>query len=352
MDKIRSDFVDWMKAVGMFLIVFGHFFGDPFNQFTQPVYPKQLGVAMFVFIMGWGLGKASSTHYQVSYNRIFPMFFWGGIIAMFISMISFFAIQDIAESNYAPLFFGINVVFNFFPANPTTWFIGTYLHIILLWVFVFRHIKITPIVLFLGMIFEIVFRSYFINDNSIFIAYMSLPNWLTLFLLGMYMCQQKDHSSSNGLMLRVLGWAGFLIVWAITLNNFDVSNRFPFKSIEISSQLINALTTSSIVSVVYLANTLFSIAVFSRIKAGRIVRFFSRNTIIVFIGHMPLYFVLEPIVRLVFPSGWPKRLCIVLIMYIGLSWLSELLHKWIKVDSIKKWGWEKITQFVPKLAKP
>lgn len=352
MDKVRSDFVDWMKAVGMFLIVFGHFFGDPFNQFTQPVYPKQLGVAMFVFIMGWGLGKVNSTHYQVGYNRIFPMFFWGGIIALFISMISFFAIQDLAESNYAPLFLGINVIFNFFPANPTTWFIGTYLHIILLWVIVFRHIKITPIVLFLSLIFEIVFRSYFISDNSIFIAYMSLPNWLTLFLLGMYMCQQKDHSSSSGLMVRVIGWAGFLIIWAITLNNFDVSNRFPFKSIEISSQFINALTTSSIVSVVYLANTLFSIAVFSRIKAGRIVRFFSRNTIIVFIGHMPLYFVLEPIVRVVFPSGWPKRLCIVLIMYIGLSLLSELLHKWIKVDSIKKWGWEKITRFVPKLAKP
>ena len=88
----RCDFVDWMKAVGMFLIVFGHFFGDPFDQFTQPVYPKQLGVAMFVFIMGWGLGKVTGPRYQVSYNRLFPMFFWGIVIALFISVISYFVI--------------------------------------------------------------------------------------------------------------------------------------------------------------------------------------------------------------------------------------------------------------------
>lgn len=351
MNKVRCDFVDWMKAVGMFLIVFGHFFGDPFNQFTQPVYPKQLGVAMFVFIMGWGLGKINDARYEVSYNRLFPMFFWGAIIALLISFISLFAIQDLAESNYAPLFLGVNVVFNFFPANPTTWFIGTYFHIILLWVLFFHRVKITPIILFSSLIFEIVFRCYFINANSIFIAYMSLPNWLTLFLLGMYMCQRKDSENSQGLILRGFTWGTFLVIWAVTLNMLEVSNRFPFKSIELSSPFINALVTSSFVSLVYIANTLFSIAVFSRISAGRIVRFFSRNTIIVFIGHMPLYFVIEPIVQIVFPSGWPKRLCIVLIMYIGLSWVSELLHKWIKVDQIKKWGWEKITQLMPQLAK-
>ncbi len=348
----RCDFVDWMKAVGMFLIVFGHFFGDPFNQFTQPILPKQLGVAMFVFIMGWGLGKVTKDRLSVSYSRLFPMFFWGIIIAVFISGISLLAINNPSISNYSPFVFGVNVIFDGFPANPTTWFIGTYFHIILLWAILFHRIHVTPQLLFCSLLIEIIIRSYFISNETIFIAYMTVPNWLTLFLLGMYMCQQKDQPNSKGLTLIGVLWAVFLVSWALVLNEFNVTQRFPFKNIEVGSHTTNAVLTSVAVSVVYLANTLFSIAVFSRIKAGQIVRFFSRNTIIVFIGHMPLYFVLEPIVRVVFPSGWPKRLCIVLIMYIGLSLLSELLHKWVKVDSIKKWGWEKITRFVPKLAKP
>ncbi|WP_166422760.1 acyltransferase [Paraglaciecola sp. 20A4] len=347
----RCDFVDWMKAVGMFLIVFGHFFGDPFDQFTQPVYPKQLGVAMFVFIMGWGLGKATGPRYKVSYNRLFPMFFWGIIIALFISVISFFAINDISESNYAPFVFGVNVIFNFFPANPTTWFIGTYFHIILLWALILYRIKVTPLILVLSLIIEVLTRSYFIHDHSTFIAYMSLPNWLTIFVLGMYMCQQKDQDSSKGLLLGIIAWATFIIFWAVILNEINVTRRFPFKNIQVSTDLMNALYTSVAVSIVYLCNTMFSILVFSRIKAGRIVRFFSRNTIIVFIGHMPLYYVIEPIVNLVFSTGWPKRLCIVLIMYIGLSWVSELLCKAIKVDEIKKWGWGKLVHWMPMLAK-
>jgi hypothetical protein len=340
-----------MKAVGMFLIVFGHFIGDPFNQFTQPIYPKQLGVAMFVFIMGWGLGKLNKDTLYVGYNRLFPMFFWGILIAVFISFISFFVINDISESNYAPFVFGINVIFNFFPANPTTWFIGTYFHIILLWALLLYRIQVTPIVLCLSLVFEILIRYHFISQGSTFIAYMTLPNWITLFFLGMYMCQRQDQKGSNGLLMRVVAWGVFLTLWAILLNNINVTQRFPFKNIDVASHNLNALYTSLAVSFVYLCNTLFSITVFSRIKAGRIVRFFSRNTIIVFIGHMPLYFVIEPGVNLIFDSGWQKKLCIILIMYIGLSWVSELLHKWIKVDQIKKWGWEKITQLMPQLAK-
>ena len=46
----RQHFIDWLKAVGMFIIVFGHVVGEPFNQFTVPVYPKQLGVTLFIFV--------------------------------------------------------------------------------------------------------------------------------------------------------------------------------------------------------------------------------------------------------------------------------------------------------------
>jgi hypothetical protein len=78
---------------------------------------------------------------------------------------------------------------------------------------------------------------------------------------------------------------------------------------------------------------------FSLVPANKIVRFFSRNTIIVFIGHMPLYDVAEPIARIFVESGWGKRTIIVFIMYVGLSGVSELLHKLVNIDKLKRNLW-------------
>lgn len=331
----RCDFIDWMKAIGMFLIVFGHFFGEPYNQLTQPVYPKQLGVAIFVFVMGWGLGKETRPRMQVAFNRIFPMFFWGIVIALFISVINFLVNDNLMLSNYAPFVFGVNVLFDMFPANPTTWFIGTYLHIILIWAVVLYRLEVTPVILLVSLIFEILIRALLISNDSIYIAYMSLPNWLTLFLFGVYMCKKQDNASSNGLTYLLLGWVTFTGLWAVLLNTSDITGRFPFRDLQLAAGFTGSLTTSIAISMVYLTHTAFFVAVFSKIKAGNLVRFFSRNTIIVFIGHMPLYFVLEPLVRQVFPGGWSKRLCIVLIMFVGLSLLSELLRKVVNVEDIR-----------------
>ena len=54
---------------GKLLIVFGHVIGDPqnpYNLVTQPAYTKQVGVALFVFITGWGLANnKQSYNYQL-----------------------------------------------------------------------------------------------------------------------------------------------------------------------------------------------------------------------------------------------------------------------------------------------
>jgi hypothetical protein len=52
------------------------------------------------------------------------------------------------------------------------------------------------------------------------------------------------------------------------------------------------------ISFVYFSNTLLAVNLFSRIPANKVVQFFSRNTIFIFIGHMPLYDVAEPIARI------------------------------------------------------
>ncbi|MFT6895770.1 MAG: hypothetical protein ACJA13_000167 [Paraglaciecola sp.] len=159
-------------------------------------------------------------------------------------------------------------------------------------------------------------------------------------MLGIYRGYKKDSADSSGLLPILAGWLAFTTLWVLLLNSLEVTGRFPFREVQLASGLTNSLITSGAISVVYVIHTVFFVAVFSKIKAGNLVRFFSRNTIIVFIGHMPFYFVLEPIVRQVFASGWPKRLCIVIIMFVGLSLLSEFLSKVIKVDELKNRLWK------------
>lgn len=343
--KNRVDFVDWLKAVGMFLIVFGHYFGDPYNQFTQPIYPKQLGVAFFVFVMGWGLAKESRPHWQVVYNRLFPMYFWGISIAMFISAIYLLTKGSVALSNYAPFVLGFNVLLDYFPANPTTWYIGTYLHILLVWALWLRKPKITLKLMCVVLVCELLIRATLIDAGRLFNAYMLTTNWISVFLLGMYMNQQRDSDSSKLALPIFLGWAIYLSLWALLMNPLNIGRQFPLRLVPDFPDMLDSAFIAVAISTLYLSHTFIAVKLFSRIPANRIVRFFSRNTIIIFIGHMPLYDVAEPIARIFVADGWGKRAIIVFIMYVGLAFVSEWLHRMINVDKLKVICWNKYKAF-------
>jgi hypothetical protein len=335
----RVDFIDWLKAVGMFLIVFGHYFGEPFDQFTQPIYPKQLGVAFFVFVMGWGLASETRPQWQVVYNRLFPMYFWGVVIALFISVIFMLTKGHPAITNYLPFIAGINVLGDFFPSNPTTWYIGTYLHILLLWALLMRKVRVTLPLILLVLLCEITIRTIFLDVERLFTGYMLISNWITVFLLGMYMHRKKDNHNTLKALLILLLWAIFLFIWASVLNPLNITSSFPFRLPVQHSTLISSLVVSIAISFVYLSNTLLAVNLFSRIPANKVVRFFSRNTIFIFIGHMPLYDLAEPIARVLVESGWGKRVIIVFIMYVGLALVSEVLHKMINLERLKLKLW-------------
>lgn len=343
----RIDFVDWLKALGMLLIVFGHFFGDPFSQFTQPIYFKQLGVAFFVFIMGWGLAREKRPHWQVVFNRLFPMYFWGIVIALVISVIFYLSQERLLLSNYSPFIVGFNVLFDFFPANPTTWFIGTYLHILLLWAVLLRRIEINLFLLLSVFVLEWLIRAILIDAELLFNAYMLTSNWLGVLTLGMYMKQQIDvrNTRSNlipACYLAVL-WAVYFTIWAWLMNPLGLDHSFPFRQIPSFSASFNAASVSAAISLLYISHTLFAVKLFSYIPANAVVRFFSRNTLVIFIGHMPLYSLAAPIASYFVPSGWGQRAIIVIIMYVGLALLSELLHRIINLHKLKVWLWLKMT---------
>lgn len=328
----------------MFIIVFGHYFGEPYNQFTQPIYPKQLGVAFFVFVMGWGLAKEIRPHWQVVYNRLFPMYFWGLAITLFISLLSLIINNSLKLTNFLPFVGGANVIANHFPSNPTTWFIGTYLHILVLWAWLLRRISISIPLLIIVFIFEWLVRSILINEGHLYNAYMLTSNWLSILVLGMYLSQKTDKPKNNSLTLAIgLLWLTFLGSWAWLMNTYvSFAHSFPFKTLIAEHGILSSMGASLAISAAYITNTLFAIALFQRIKAYNLVRFFSRNTIIVFVGHMPLYDVAEPVAKIFVQSGWGKRAIIIFIMFVGLSILSEYLHKIIDLKKLKLALWSTI----------
>jgi hypothetical protein len=340
--KDRVDFIDWLKAVGMFLIVLGHYFGEPYNHFTQPILFKQLGVAFFVFVMGWGLARETRPHWQVVYNRLFPMYFWGISIAFLLSLLFLVFQGRLLLSNYFPFVAGLNVLSDSFPANPTTWFIGTYLHILLLWAVLLRKVPITKLIILMVLIAEWLLRAFWIGFEHLFTGYMLISNWITILLLGMYMHEQHDNHKKSKALMTLIGWAIILFIWASITNIVSLTQSFPFRTLPSWGAVQNGLTISAAISFVYISNTLMAVKFFSLIPANKIVRFFSRNTIIVFIGHMPLYDVAEPIARIFVESGWGKRAIIVFIMFVGLSVISELLHKVIDIEKLKNNLWNKL----------
>ena len=56
MTKPYLPFIDWMKGLGLLLIVSGHVSATA-DHLLPPIYPKQLGVAFFLFVSGYSLAR-------------------------------------------------------------------------------------------------------------------------------------------------------------------------------------------------------------------------------------------------------------------------------------------------------
>ena len=327
-----------MKAVGMFFIVFGHVVGQPFNQFTQPIYPKQLGVAFFVFITAWSLANDTRPRFRILYNRLFSVYFFGLVFALFLSFLYLFVKNDTNPSNYLPFFLGANVFFNNFPANPTTWYIGTYLHLLLFWAFFLRGKKIRKRHLFYSLAGEILLRSLMIISGKGFVAYMLLPNWCTVFLLGLFWAQKQDEGNSTKLLFLIPAWLGLFAMWAFISNRIGFDTSFPFRSIS-NAFPFAIVTQSMLISLAYCAHTTLFFAIARCLPSSRIVSFFSRNTLIIFIAHMPVIYELSPSLYSLFSSTFLKKAALILLLYVGLALVSEGIGKVLNTRTLRDKVW-------------
>jgi fucose 4-O-acetylase-like acetyltransferase len=297
MTKTRLPFLDWMKCLGILLIVFGHVGGRFIDHLTPPIYPKQLGVAFFLFALGFSLARETRGSREVLFNRLFEMYLFGIACALVMSAYAYLQASRLAASNYLPFLLGSNVVFNHFPANPTTWFIGMYLHVLLVWALILRGVRIRPWMILLAGLAEIVIRATLMETRGLYVAYVLLPNWATVFLLGLFYGQRQEETPPAGLALRLgcaIGLGLLVSVWPEFLNgwlkkeSFD-GEFFPFKRFQVDPAVAELGVTSVAVTALYLFYTWLTFQLTRRLPDFALVRFVARNTLIIFIVHMPIY---------------------------------------------------------------
>src|SRR6266851_4083308 len=257
----RLAFIDFLKCFGMVLIVYGHAAGwAPLATFP-PVYLKQLGVAFFLFALGYSLAREDRPISEVLFARLFDIYVFGLIVCVLLSAYFLARSGRWAPSNYLPYFAGGNVFLDQFPANPTTWYVGTYIHFLLLWAFLLRKVRIRPLILLGVLAGEVAARAMILRYAGNFIAYMTVPNWITVFLLGYYASQRRVVTVPGPLWL----WAGGLVVygygWFTIASHAPLLHTFPLMR-PIDPGFTSLLMLSCAISALYLGSTWFAFALF------------------------------------------------------------------------------------------
>jgi fucose 4-O-acetylase-like acetyltransferase len=378
MTRTGLPFFDWMKCLGMFVIVAGHVAAPWAMPWTPPINPKQLGVAFFLFVTGFALAREARPSLKVLFNRLFAVYLFGIACALVLSAVTYAREGRLALSNYLPFLLGANVVRDSFPANPTTWYIGTYLHVLLLWALVLRGRRIRAWVILVAALAEVLIRAALAEHVGALVAYMAFPNWATVFLLGMYYGQRPEAPRGGndpyrlaacllGLCLLVGAWP---LLWApagkepLALRWFGIGLplgsgavplaayeelAFPFMWLQIGPRLVDLAVTSAAVTFLYVAHTWLVFQITRRLPAPAVVGFLARNTLIVFIAHMPVYYAL---VRLL--KGWElpyaARVAIwFLACFPVLAVLSEVISRVVRPRALGERAWLLLHQAAPAL---
>jgi acetyltransferase-like isoleucine patch superfamily enzyme len=332
-------FIDWLKCLGMLVIVYGHVAGWAPLATLPPIMSKQFGVALFMFTIGYSLSRETRSRWRVAFYRLFEIYLFGLTLALLLSIATYVSSGRLQISNYAPLLGGVNVVFNFFPANPTTWYLGTYLHIILLWaVFAYR-IRVTTTMLVAALFVEIALRALLIETAGRFVAYMLITNWSTLLLLGVWYGQRSEAAGpkrSIGAWPALFGLAGGLALWAAVAARLPFTPEFPFMKLALGGPTAGVLTVSVLTSFLYIGVTWLTFQATMTLPTPAPVRFVARNTLIIFLAHMPLYYVMEPALAAWIDSRLLRSVLLGLASLVGLGLLSEGLHRIVNTRELRE----------------
>jgi fucose 4-O-acetylase-like acetyltransferase len=343
MNTLRREylpFVDWMKALGITIIVIGHVAARPINGLTPPIYPKQLGVAFFIFVLGYSLARERRAAAQVIYNRAFEVYLVGIPIAVLMTLVTFLQRGTLALGNYLPFALGANVLFDHFPPNPTTWYIGTYVHVLLLWALFARSRQVRPWMLAVSLPVEILVRAFLVGEAGNFIAYMLFSNWASVFLLGAILGQAPPKANTgtrgrSGIAVPAAALGAMIVVWPLLMDRTVVERTFPFMKLGFGLSQVDAVLTSACVSGLYLVMAWLVFLVTRQSSTPTWVRFLARNTLIVFIAHMPVFFLLDALLSTTIPAYGPRSMIHVVVGLPGLALLSEGVWRVVRPRALR-----------------
>ncbi len=328
-------FVDWMKAIGLLLIVYGHVAHASTVFLVPPIYIKQFGVTFFIFATAFTLARDTRPAWQVVINRLFEVYVFGLAAALVLSATWWGIDGRILPSIYLPLLGGANVVFNNFPANPTTWYIGTYVHLLLLWAFVLRGTTIRPWVIIAVICLEVPVRAALAAAAGPYVAYMALSNWTSVLLLGLYFGQRDDTTAVAHPKFWRLALVGFTVAWSATNSAIAWRDSFPFMFLGDVPDGAVALLVSSCTSFVYLAGTWLTFQATRSLARSRVVEFVARNTVVVFIAHMPLYYATRPLIEGAVTSYAARVALRLVVCLVLLLVLSEIIHRVVNLRRMR-----------------
>lgn len=345
MNEKRLAFIDWMKFLGILLIVYGHIDEGSIVQLFPPIFPKQLGVAFFIFVMGFSLVREKRPTIEVLFNRLFEMYLFGLFFAVTFSIAYSIGLQPrgIKISNYEPFLLGINVFVNDFPANQTTWFIGTYLHVLLFWAAAVRGRTVSIWVVVLSFIAEIPIRAALGATAGSFVAYQLISNWISVFLLGCLFGQQEDKPNDGRHWRYLLQLAALTFCWSMVMEKVPKGAdprlnlpNFPFMVLQIGDARESLLASSFCVSFLYMSVTWLSFEVLRRVNGSAVARFFAENTLVIFIAHMPI----RSQVSALLPQGqlnhWQSVAVLMACCFLAPAVVSVILRKVFQVRRVRE----------------
>lgn len=331
----RASFLDWMKAMGMSVIVYGHVAHATTVGLTPPIYAKQLGVAFFLFATGFTLAREARGPFEVLFNRLFQIYLYGLSLAVVLTTAGFLFGTGLALSNYFPFLGGVNVMFDNFPANPTTWYLGTYLHLLVIWAVWLRTVRVRFWMVAAALALEIPIRALIIAGGGPFIAYMLFTNWSAVFLLGLAQGGRPTVEPRGSAWPYVVALAGGLAVWAGAAAPFGFQDTFPFMTLPGANGLVGAFLISAAASVLYSSAAALLFEAGRRVRPPAAVRFIARNSPVIFLAHMPVFFTLNPILVGWGLSYWSRVAVQLAVCLGGLGLASELLRVVVRPDHLR-----------------
>lgn len=335
-DTERLAWITWLKAAGMMLIVFGHVAAAAPAATLPPINTKQLGVAFFLFITGFTLTRERRRPAEVVFNRLFEVYVLGLALAVLISVAAYVSVGSIRRSNYFPFALGLNVFVDFFPANPTTWYVGTYTQMLLLWALAERRWK-TAVYLPVITATEVAVRAMLLWFGVTFIAYMWLSNWATVYCLG-----RLAGRSAGAFAPRRAAALGAGLILLTYLLAPPLSLNFPFW-LPISTGFAPLLRVSASITTMYAGAALLMFAVFRQVSfAPRIVDYIARHTLVIFLAHMPLYYLAVGPATAWLGGGWLRGVVLMGACTFIPAAASSLVSAMIDLKEARRKAWRRI----------